>query len=86
MKKIKSNLALQIFISLVLAIVVGWLGWQSGFIVAALAGLIGAAAILFFVSDTPESRGLPSVQKLSGEQLSKEDTMATRELQKIVLN
>ena len=69
----------------VLAIVVGWLGWQSGFIVAALAGLIGAAAILFFVSDTPESRGLPSVQKLSGEQLSKEDTMATRELQKIVL-
>lgn len=69
----------------VLALVVGWLGWQSGFIVAALAGLIGAAAILVFVSDTPESRGLPSVQKLSGEQLSKEDTMSTRELQKTVL-
>ena len=37
------------------------LGWQAGFIVAALAGLAGAAIILLFVSDTPESKGLPSV-------------------------
>ena len=69
----------------VLALVVGWLGWQAGFIAAALAGLAGAAAILIFVSDTPESCGLSSVQKLSGEQISKEDTMPTRELQKVVL-
>lgn len=69
----------------VLAVVVGWLGWQSGFIMAAIAGLIGAAVILIFVSDTPESKGLPSVQTLSGEQLTKEDTMATKELQKMVL-
>ncbi len=69
----------------VLAVVVGWLGWQSGFIMAAVAGLIGTALILFFVSDTPESKGLPSVQELSGEQLTKADTMHTKELQKMVL-
>ncbi len=69
----------------VLAVVVGWLGWQSGFIMAAVAGLIGTAVILFFVSDTPESRGLPSVQVLSGEQPTKADSMPTRELQKMVL-
>ena len=69
----------------VLAVVVGWLGWQSGFIVAALAGLAGAAVILIFVSDTPESKGLPSIQEIAGEELTKEDKMATKDLQKMVL-
>ena len=68
-----------------LALVVGWLGWQAGFIAAASAGLAGAAVILLFVSDTPESKGLPSVQELSGETLTKEDKMPTRELQKMIL-
>ena len=69
----------------VLALVVGWLGWQSGFIVAAVAGLIGTALIMFFVSDTPESKGLPSVQVLSGEDLTPKDKQPTRELQKMIL-
>ena len=69
----------------VLAVVVGWLGWQSGFIMAAVAGLAGAAIILLFVSDTPESKGLPSIQEISGEQLAKEDKMPTRELQKMIV-
>ena len=69
----------------ILAVVVGWLGWQSGFIMAALAGLIGTAIIMIFVSDTPESKGLPSIQAISGEQLSKEDKMPTKELQKMIL-
>ena len=69
----------------VLAMVVGWLGWQAGFIAAALAGLAGALMIVLFVSDTPESKGLPSVQELSGETLTKEDNMPTRELQKMIL-
>ena len=68
-----------------LALVVGGLGWQAGFITAALAGLAGALVILMFVSDTPESKGLPSVQELSGETLTKEDRMPTRELQKMIL-
>ena len=68
----------------ILALVVSWLGWQSGFIVAALAGVIGAVMILVFVSDTPESKGLPSIQEISGEELTKEDKMPTRDLQKMV--
>ena len=69
----------------VLALVVGWLGWQSGFIVAAAAGLIGTALIMFFVSDTPESKGLPSVQVLSGESVTDKDKQSTKELQKMIL-
>ena len=69
----------------ILAVVVGWLGWQSGFMIAALAGFIGTALILLFVSDTPESKGLPSIQEISGETLTKEDSMPTKDLQKMVL-
>ena len=69
----------------VLALVVGWLGWQSGFIVAAVAGLVGTALIMFFVSDTPESKGLPSVQVLSGEDMTSKDRQPTKELQKMIL-
>ena len=69
----------------VLAVVVGWLGWQSGFMMAALAGFIGTALILLFVSDTPESKGLPSIQEISGETMTKEDSMPTKDLQKMIL-
>ena len=69
----------------ILALVVGWLGWQAGFVAAALAGLIGTAIILFFVSDTPESKGLPSVQELSGEEVTNADKTPTRDLQKMIL-
>ena len=69
----------------VLALVVAWLGWQSGFIVAAVAGLVGTALIMFFVSDTPESKGLPSVQVLSGEDMTSKDKQPTKELQKMIL-
>ena len=74
------------FLSFIITgVVVGALGWQYGFLIAAIAGVIGSAVILFFVSDTPESKGLPSVQALSGEAVTKEDTMPTKELQKMVL-
>lgn len=65
-------------------VVVGALGWEWGFIFAAAAGVAGGIIVLYFVSDTPESKGLPSVQELSGEQPKKVDSMPTRELQKIV--
>ena len=64
--------------------VVGAFGWQWGFVVASLAGMIGTAIILVFVSDTPESKGLPSVQQLSGEQVRPVDKMHTKDLQKKV--
>ena len=65
--------------------VVGAFGWIYGFIVAALAGVVGTLVILIFVNDTPESCGLPSVQTLSKEQLTKEDRMSTKELQKRII-
>ena len=74
------------FLSFILTgVVVGAFGWQYGFIVAAAAGLIGSAIILLFVSDTPESKGLPSIYELSGEMKTKEDQMATKDLQKLII-
>jgi len=73
------------FLSFILTgAVVGWLGWEYGFVISAIAGVIGSAVILIFVSDTPESKGLPSVQELSGEKMKKADKMPTKELQKLV--
>ncbi|MBQ9476036.1 MAG: MFS transporter [Bacteroidales bacterium] len=43
------------------------LGWKFGFFGAAIAGIIGVLLILFFLHDTPESKGLPSIEVLSGE-------------------
>ena len=59
-------------------------GWQWGFLAAAVAGFIGLAVSLVFISDTPESEGLPSVQELSGEEVKPLDKKPTRELQKWV--
>jgi len=70
---------------IITGLIVGWIGWEYGFIFSAVAGLLGAAIISIFVSDTPESKGLPSVQELSGEKPLKTDSMPTRELQKMVL-
>lgn len=70
---------------IVIGAIVGTFGWQSGFIFSAVAGVAGTLIILFCVSDTPESKGLPSVQALSSEEMRKEDSMKTSEVQKIVL-
>lgn len=74
------------FISFVLiaAVVASW-GWEWGFLLASAIGFAGSLLIFLTVRDTPESCGLPSVQKLSGEQARPEDTMRTRSLQKRVL-
>ncbi len=68
-----------------LGLVVAWIGWEYGFIFSAIAGVIGSVIIFVFVSDTPESKGLPSVQELSGEEVLKTDTLPTKELQKMVV-
>ncbi|MGM9763712.1 MAG: MFS transporter [Candidatus Cryptobacteroides sp.] len=70
---------------IVTGFIVGALGWQYGFLLSAAGGLIGTAVLLLFVSDTPESVGLPSVQQLSGEQKTKADMQPTKVLQKKVL-
>ncbi|MCD8313312.1 MAG: MFS transporter [Bacteroidales bacterium] len=68
----------------VTGLIVGALGWQVSFVFSALCGLVGAVLVMFLVSDTPESKGLPSVQELSGEEPQKEDTMPTSKLQKMI--
>ncbi len=74
------------FISFVLiaAVVAAW-GWEWGFLLAALIGFAGSLLVFMTVKDTPESCGLPSVQKLSGEEMKPEDSMRTLSLQKRVL-
>lgn len=74
------------FLSFIITgLVVGWAGWEYGFLFSSLAGLVGVAVVFLFVSDTPESRGLPSVQELSGEEPLKTDRMPTKVLQKMVV-
>ncbi|MBO4818395.1 MAG: MFS transporter [Bacteroidales bacterium] len=67
-----------------IGIVVGWFGWQYGFIFASVAGFAGALLVAFSVSDTPESKGLPSIQELNRENREKTDSMPTKVLQKYV--
>ena len=61
-------------------LIVGAVGWQWGFIFAAAAGLAGVVSVLIFVSDTPESKGLPSVQELSGETPAEADSAPVSQL------
>jgi OPA family sugar phosphate sensor protein UhpC-like MFS transporter len=44
-------------------------GWQWGFFGAAIAGAIGIVIILFMMHDTPESKGLLSIEVLTGEKV-----------------
>ncbi len=59
-------------------------GWQWGFLAAAAAGIIGLIVSVIFISDTPESEGLPSVEELAGEPVQTTDKKPTSELQKWV--
>lgn len=47
-------------------------GWQWGFMGSAIAGVIGVLIIIFFMHDTPESKGLPPVEVLTGEKTQEE--------------
>lgn len=66
--------------------VVALFGWQWGFFGSAIAGAIGVIIILFFLHDTPESKGLPAIEVLAHE--SKEAPAkkeSTQEIQRQVL-
>lgn len=65
--------------------IVAAFGWEYGFIASALGGFVGVGIILAFVSDTPQSKGLPSIQEISGEEVKPVDKLPTREIQKYVL-
>lgn len=48
--------------------VVGVFGWQWGFVGSSVAGVIGVLIIVFLLHDTPESKGLPPIGVLTGEE------------------
>lgn len=63
-------------------------GWRWGFFGAALAGALGVLLILFWLHDTPESKGLPTIEELSGEkpaEAKKESSEDTKKLQAAVI-
>ena len=67
---------------------VAFAGWKWGFFGAALAGALGVLIILFWLHDTPESQGLPSIEELSGEKTEgekKSSSEDTRAIQRAVL-
>ena len=65
--------------------IVATFGWEYGFIASALGGFAGVGIILSYVSDTPQSKGLPSIQEISGEEIKAVDKMPTKEIQKYIL-
>ena len=57
---------------LFVGLVVAAFGWQWGFFGSATAGIIGVVIIVFFMHDTPESKGLAPVEILAGEMTEEE--------------
>ena len=65
--------------------IVAAFGWEYGFIASAFGGFVGVGIILTFVSDTPQSKGLPSIQEISEEEIKPVDKLPTKEIQRYVL-
>lgn len=66
------------------------MGWKWGFFGAALAGILGVLIIVFFLHNSTESKGLPSIEELAGEAQPKpvpasEKRAETRRLQAAVV-
>ena len=71
---------------LFVGILVSVAGWQWGFIGSSIAGALGVIVIVFFLHDNPQSKGLPSVEEMSGEaKVEEKKQESTGELQKMVL-
>lgn len=64
---------------LFVGLVVAAFGWQWGFFGSATAGIIGVVIIVFFMHDTPESKGLAPVEILAGEMTPEEYEAAQAE-------
>jgi OPA family sugar phosphate sensor protein UhpC-like MFS transporter len=67
---------------LFVGLLVSAFGWQWGFFGAAVAGALGVILILFWLHDTPESKGLAPIEVLSGEMTQEEldaQTLAKKE-------
>ena len=67
-----------------MGLIVASAGWQWGFFGAAIAGVVGILTILFLMHDTPESKGLPSIEVYAKEKVSGKSVSA-KEAQRIAL-
>lgn len=70
---------------LFVGILVSVAGWQWGFFGSAMAGVLGVVVIMFFLHDTPQSKGLPGVEEMAGEAPQNAKHESTSGLQKMVL-
>ena len=71
---------------LFVGILVSAAGWQWGFVGSSIAGVVGVIVIVFLMHDNPQSKGLPSVEEMSGEaKVEEKEQESTGELQKMVL-
>lgn len=60
-------------------------GWQWGFFGSSIAGVLGVICILFFLHDTPESKGLPSIEVLAHEKPQVKPNEDVKTIQRQVL-
>lgn len=67
--------------------IVGFFGWQWGFAGSSTAGILGIIVILLFLHDTPQSKGLPPIEILTGEAKEAKEVIekSVSETQKAVL-
>ena len=62
----------EFFSFLLVGGLVSLLGWQFGFIGAAIAGAIGFLIIVILLHDSPEAEGMPSVAVMAGEETAEQ--------------
>lgn len=68
-----------------LGLLVARLGWANCFVVSSVIGAAGAVVALVFISDTPESRGLPPIQEIAEEEPTAEDSKTVSVLHRQLL-
>lgn len=70
---------------LFVGLIVSVSGWQWGFVGSAAAGVVGVVLILCFMHDTPESKGLPSIEQIAGESQKREQCESVGDIQRRVI-
>lgn len=58
-------------------------GWQWGFVGSAVAGALGVVLVILLLHDTPQSKGLPTIETIAHEKVQSD--LSTKEIQRQVL-
>lgn len=75
----------EFFSFIFVGFIVSAAGWQAGFFGSAIAGIIGIFIIAIFLHDTPQSKGLPALNVLTGEPETEAEKKSIGAVQKQVL-